>query len=92
MLRIVWFPVWLDLKIIGDDLMLEEHILVTPLGSGKLSIHLDRTDKGFFTSKRKRLISSVNIVDVGISWDRFQLGGVTHVVFVLELSWEDLLD
>ena len=46
----------MNFQIIGHDLMLEEHFLVTPFGSGKLSVKLKRADECFNTTKRKRLV------------------------------------
>ena len=72
--------------------MLEEHSLITPFSRGEFSVHLNRTDECFNSSERKRLVSGVNILDSGVSWDSFELGNVTHVVFVLKLCWNQILN
>lgn len=73
--------------------MLVEHVLVTPFGGGECSFNLDLTDQDFFTAKRKGLVSSVDIVNCGVSWNEvFELGKVAHVVVVLNGVWNKALN
>jgi len=93
MQRIVIFPLRFEFDIISDDLMLEEHVFVTPVGGGECTIELKRTDQSFNTAKRKRCVKGVNIVDCGVSWDEgLELGSVSHVVFSLKLGWDHVLN
>ena len=72
--------------------MLEEHSLITPFGRGEFSVHLKGTDECFSTAEWKRLVCGVNIIDSGVSWECFELWHVTHVVSVLNLSWNHILN
>jgi len=72
--------------------MLEEHLLITPFGRGEFSVHLKRTDECFRTAERKRLVCGVNIIDSAVSWESLELWHVTHVVSVLKLCWNHILN
>ena len=73
--------------------MLVEHVLITPFGGGECSFDLDLTDQDFLTTKWKRLICRIHIVNRGVSWNElFQLSKVTHIVVILNSCWNKTLD
>jgi len=49
--------------------MLEEHILVSPVSGGEATVHLERADDCFNTTKWKRFVGGVNVIDCGVSWN-----------------------
>lgn len=88
----IWYPLWVDFSIISHILMLEEHVFVTPIGSGQWSVHLKRTDKGLNSAKRKWLVEGINIIDSGVGWKTLKLSKVSHIVSILKFGWKHILN
>jgi len=70
--------------------MFEEQVLVSPVRGGEATDHVDGTDECFNTTKWKRLVGGVNVIDCGVSWETLKLGKVGQVA--LEFSWNQVLN
>ena len=60
--RSEWLPLRAQSKIVVESLVLEEHVLVGPVRSHKLSIHVDLTDELLGTTQLNGLVHGINTV------------------------------
>lgn len=60
--RSEWLPLGAQSKIVVESLVLEEHVLVCPVRSHKLSIHVDLTDELLGTAQLIGFVHGINTV------------------------------
>ena len=83
---IVWLPRWLEFDVIVHLLMSDKHLFITPFGSNHGTLKLEGTDKNSLSTNLWWCSPSVNIIEIGVSWNWFELIQIVHCVRWLSVT------